>query len=70
MAAAQESDADDFRIRSSLSEILPLAVSDSAILCGTSTGVTRPLVPIAFWHPVFGSFTHFLTQAFVPRSIW
>ncbi len=58
MAAAQESDPDVLQMRSSSSLTLasmPLAVSDSTILCDTSTGVARPLVPVAFRRAVFES---------------
>ena len=58
MAAAQESDPDVLQMRSSSSLTLvpvPLAVSDSTILCDTSTGVARPVVPVAFRRAVFES---------------
>ena len=58
MAAAQDSDPDVIRMRSLPSlrlEPIPLAVSDSTILCDTSTGVARPLVPTAFRRAVFDS---------------
>ncbi len=57
MAAAQESDPDVLQMRSSSLTLasMPLAVSDSTILCDTSAGVARPLVPVAFRHAVFES---------------
>ena len=58
MAAAQNSDPDVTHMRSSSSlklEPVPLAVSDSTILCDTSTGIARPLVPTAFRRAVFDS---------------
>ena len=57
MAAAQESDPDVLQMRSSSLTLasMPLAVSDSTILCDTSTGVARPLVPVAFRRAVFES---------------
>ncbi len=58
MAAAQESDPDVLQIRSSSSltiKATPLAMSDSTILCDTSTGIASPLVPAAFRRAVFKS---------------
>ena len=65
MAAAQHTDDDIIRLRSSPSslkiEAVPLTMSDSTILCDTSTGVARPLVPKEFRHAVFESL-HFLSH--------
>ena len=59
MAAAQDSDSDITRLRSSPTslkiEAVPLATSKSKILCDTSTGVARPLVPSEFRRAVFDS---------------
>lgn len=59
MAAAQDTDQDILRLRSSPSslklESMPLAMSESTILCDTSTGVACPLVPEQFRHAIFES---------------
>ena len=59
MAAAQDSDSDITRLRSSPTslkiEAVPLATSKSKILCDTSTGVARPLVRSEFRRAVFDS---------------
>ena len=54
-----------------------LAVSESTILCDTSTGVARPLVPIAFRHAVFESLLslsqpgiHATQRLVTSRYIW
>ena len=57
MASAQDSDPDITRLRSSQTsltlESVPLPMSESTILCDTSTGVARPVVPLEFRHAVF-----------------
>jgi transposase InsO family protein len=58
MAEAQANDQDIRRLKCSSSlnlEEVPLAMSDSTILCDTSTGVARPLVPKDYRRPVFES---------------
>ena len=59
MAVAQETDPDIARLQSSQSalrlEAVPLAMSETTILCDTSTGVARPLVPFSFRQAVFHS---------------
>ncbi len=58
MAAAHESDPDFVQMRSSSSltlEAIPLTVSDSTILCDTSTSIAGPFVPAAFRCAVFES---------------
>ena len=59
MAHAQASDEDISRLKSSLSslklEVVPLAMSDSSILCDTSMGVAQPLVPKDYRRAVFES---------------
>ena len=61
MAAAQVTDQDIVRLQSSPSstslqlESVPLSMSESTILCDTSTGVARPLVPKDYRRNVFES---------------
>jgi len=60
MAAAQSTDEDILHLKSSSSsslklEDIPLSMSDTSILCDTSTGVARPLVPKDFRRVVFES---------------
>lgn len=58
MAAAQASDPELQRLQSGTSckiEAVPLAMSDSTILCDVSTGVARPYVPEAFRRAIFNS---------------
>lgn len=60
MADAQATDQDIVRLLSSPSsslkvEAVPLTMSDSTILCDTSTGVARPLVPKDYRRVVFES---------------
>ena len=59
MAAVQDSDSDITRLQSSPTslkiEAVPLATSKSKILCDTSTGVARLLVPSEFHRAVFDS---------------
>ena len=57
MAKAQCEDSELCKLQASSSSLIlehiPLATSDAAILCDTSTGVNRPLVPTQFRRPVF-----------------
>ena len=59
MAMAQLEDEDLIRLQSSPSTLtlqaVPLAVSDTTIVCDTSTGVSRPFVPASFRRAVFDS---------------
>ena len=61
MAAAQATDQDILRLQASPSssslklEAVPLSMSDTTILCDTSTGVARPLVPKDYRRIVFES---------------
>ena len=57
MASAQDSDPDITHLWSSQTSLtlepVPLPLSESTILCDTSTGVARPVVPLEFRHAVF-----------------
>lgn len=61
MAAAQAMDEDIIRLQSSPTssslklEYVPLSMSESTILCDTSTGVARPVVPKDYRRAVFDS---------------
>ena len=57
MAKAQREDSELRKLPSPSSSLIlediPLPTSDATILCDTSTGVHRPLVPVQFRRPVF-----------------
>ena len=59
MAKAQRDDPELHSLRSSSLSLVfkevPLSLSDSTIVCDTSTGVPRPFVPSKFRHAVFNS---------------
>ena len=71
IAKAQEEDPELHNMRSAPSLIfkdIPLPLSNSTIVCDTSTGVPRPFVPSKFRHAVLIPFIHYLTQEFEPHS--
>ena len=60
MATAQATDPELARLQSSTTtslhfQTVPLAMSDTTIICDTSTGVFRPFVPVDFRQAVFHS---------------
>ena len=72
IAKAQKEDSELHNMRSAPSSLIfkdiPLPLSDSTIVCDTSTGVPRPFVPSKFRHAVLIPFIHYLTQEFEPHS--